>query len=254
MYQLYEVGFSVPTRTLLQPLSATFETGQVYGLVGHNGSGKSTLLKLLAKQQTATTGELRLFDRPMGQWGARDFAQKVAYLPQHLPAAPGLSVRDLVVMGRYAWHGLVGQYGAADWAIVDEALAQTHTQAFADAQVDQLSGGERQRVWLAMCLAQNTQYLLLDEPLAALDLRHQIEVMALVKHLAHSLNIGIVVVLHDINLAAQYCDHIMALKGGSLVYQGPPKYIMQPEILADIYGLALHLVQHPITKAWVALP
>ncbi|MBP6116653.1 MAG: ATP-binding cassette domain-containing protein [Neisseriaceae bacterium] len=254
MYQLHEVGFSVPSRILLHPLSATFQAGQVYGLVGHNGSGKSTLIKLLAKQQAPTTGQLLLNEQPMASWGARAFAQTVAYLPQHLPAAPGLSVRDLVLMGRYAWHGLVGQYARADFDQVDQALARTHTSAFADALVDQLSGGERQRVWLAMCLAQNTQFLLLDEPLAALDMRHQIEVMALVKTLAHTLNLGIVVVLHDINLAAQYCDQILALKGGALVHQGTPEEIMQPATLADIYGLQLHLVPHPVTKAWVAVP
>lgn len=253
MFHLHQVGFSVPARTLLQPLTATFETGKVYGLVGHNGSGKSTLLKLLARQFLPTTGQMTLNEQPLNRWGARAFAREVAYLPQHLPAAPGLTAHDLVLMGRYAWHGLMGKYTQADAEVVAEALARTQTSDFSEQMVDILSGGERQRVWLAMCLAQQSQFLLLDEPLAALDMRHQVEVMALVRQLAQTLNIGIVIVLHDINLAASYCDHIMALKAGQLIHQGPPADIMNTEVLADIYGLALSLVRHPVTQSVVAL-
>ncbi|WP_373699841.1 ABC transporter ATP-binding protein [Neisseria dentiae] len=253
MFQLNDISFSLPERTLLHDINLQFAPNRVYGLIGHNGSGKSTLLKLLTRQIQPTAGSLLLDNRPAAAYSAREYARQVAYLPQHLPAATSLTARELVAMGRYAWSGLMGR-GADDQAAVEEAFALTHTERFADQIVDTLSGGERSRIWLAMCLAQQSRFLLLDEPLAALDIAHQIEVMALVNSLSRRLNLGVVIVIHDINLAAQYCDELIALKQGRLLKQGGTSEIMTAAVLKEIYSVDMNIIAHPHSGRPVALP
>lgn len=253
MFQLNRLSFSLPERTLLHDINLQFAPNRVYGLIGHNGSGKSTLLKLLTRQIQPTAGSLLLDNRPAAAYSAREYARQVAYLPQHLPAATSLTARELVAMGRYAWSGLMGR-GADDQAAVEEAFALTHTERFAGQIVDTLSGGERSRIWLAMCLAQQSRFLLLDEPLAALDIAHQIEVMALVNSLSRRLNLGVVIVIHDINLAAQYCDELIALKQGRLLKQGRPSEIMTAAVLKEIYSVDMNIIAHPHSGRPVALP
>lgn len=245
MFEVDAASFTVGGQCLLQPTDLTFAEGRVYGLIGHNGSGKSTLLKLLARQQSISQGEIRLDGRSLPTWGTREFARQVAYLPQHLPGAENLTGRELVGFGRYPWHGLLGRLSQADHVQIERAIALTHTEAFADRLVDTLSGGERQRVWLAMLLAQGSRYLLLDEPLAALDIAHQVEVLALVRQLCRELGLSVIIVLHDINMAARYCDHLVALHSGRLLAQGPPNEIMCATTLQAVYGIPMRVMAHP---------
>lgn len=254
MFSLNQAFFAVPTRILLHDITLQFDPGKVYGLIGHNGSGKSTLLKLLARQNQPSGGTMTLDGKTLAGYSARDYAKQVAYLPQHLPAATALTARELINMGRYAWSGLLGRSSEADRKAVAEAFALTHTEKFANQIVDTLSGGERSRIWLAMCLAQQSRFLLLDEPLAALDIAHQLEVMALIRDLSHRLNLGVIIVIHDINLAAQYCDELVALKGGKLLKQGTPADIMTAEVLDDIYSVQMNIIRHPQSGVPVALP
>ena len=169
-FALDRVTFRVPGRTLLHPLSLTFPTGKVTGLIGHNGSGKSTLLKMLGRHQPPSAGEVLLDGQPLESWGSKAFARKVAYLPQQLPPAEGMTVRELVAIGRYPWHGALGRFGAADREKVEEAIALVGLKPLAHRLVDSLSGGERQRAWIAMLVAQDSRCLLLDEPTNHLDL------------------------------------------------------------------------------------
>lgn len=245
MFEVKAASFEVSGKCLLQPTDLTFDEGRVYGLIGHNGSGKSTLLKLLAQQQPASHGKVYLDDRPLSAWGTREFARQVAYLPQHLPGADNLTGRELVGFGRYPWHGLLGRLTRNDHARIERAIALTHTEAFADRLVDTLSGGERQRVWLAMLLAQESRFLLLDEPLAALDIAHQVEVLALVRNLCRELGLGVIIVLHDVNMAARYCDHLIALHSGRLLAQGAPDIMMCDATLEAIYGIPMRVMTHP---------
>ncbi|WP_416190918.1 ABC transporter ATP-binding protein [Neisseria sp. CCUG12390] len=254
MFQIRNAAFSVPGRKLLSDINLNFETDKVYGLIGHNGSGKSTLLKLLTRQHRPDAGEILLDGRPLSAYSARDYAKQVAYLPQHLPQSTSLTARELVEMGRYAWTGLLGRNGEQGRAAVEEAFRLTHTERFSDGLIDVLSGGERSRVWLAMCLAQQSRYLLLDEPLAALDIAHQIDVMELVRKLSRSLHLGIIIVIHDINLAAQYCDELIALKQGRLLKTGRPSEIMTAGVLKDIYSVDMNIIAHPASGRPVALP
>ncbi|WP_395677760.1 ATP-binding cassette domain-containing protein [Inquilinus sp.] len=245
MFELSQVAFAVADRQLLQPLDLTLAPRRVTGLIGHNGSGKSTLLKILARQQPPTAGTVRFEGQALRDWGDRAFARKVAYLPQQTPPASGLLVKELVALGRYPWHGALGRFGAADRAKVAEAIELTDIGPFADRLVDTLSGGERQRVWLAMLVAQDAECLLLDEPISALDVAHQIEVLSLVHRLSQSKGLGVVVVLHDINMAARFCDDIIALHSGRLIARGAPEAIMQPDQLQAIYGIPMGILANP---------
>lgn len=244
-FTLKNASFEVPGRTLLQPLSLTFPPGRVTGLIGHNGSGKSTLLKMLGRHHAASSGEVLLNQQPVGRWNSKAFARQVAYLPQQLPAAEGMTVRELVAIGRYPWHGALGRFGQEDRDRVEDAIAQVGLNAFAGRLVDSLSGGERQRAWLAMMVAQNSRCLLLDEPTSALDIAHQVEVLALIKALSQQRGLTVIAVLHDINMAARYCDHLVALRQGAMIAAGDAEAIMQPEVLGAIYGIPMGILPHP---------
>ncbi|CAH6322862.1 Fe3+-hydroxamate ABC transporter ATP-binding protein FhuC [Pantoea agglomerans] len=244
-FTLKNASFEVPGRTLLQPLSLTFPPGKVTGLIGHNGSGKSTLLKMLGRHHAASSGEVLLNQQPVGRWNSKAFARQVAYLPQQLPAAEGMTVRELVAIGRYPWHGALGRFGQEDRDRVEDAIAQVGLNAFAGRLVDSLSGGERQRAWLAMMVAQNSRCLLLDEPTSALDIAHQVEVLALIKALSQQRGLTVIAVLHDINMAARYCDHLVALRQGAMIAEGDAEAIMQPEVLGAIYGIPMGILPHP---------
>lgn len=253
MFELNTVSFAVNGHCLLQPTDLCFREGLIYGLIGHNGSGKSTLLKLLARQQRASSGHVRLDGRPVDDWGTREFARQVAHLPQNLPGANNLTARELVAFGRYPWRGLLGPMSAEDKAQVERALTLTDTQVFADRLVDSLSGGERQRVWLAMLLAQGSRFLLLDEPLSALDVAHQVDTLALVRELCHTLGLGVIIVLHDINLVSRYCDHLIALRDGRLLAQGAPGELMGSATLEAIYGIRMSVMAHPTADHLIAV-
>lgn len=245
MFELDAVSWQINGKTLLHPIDLTIHHGQVVGLIGHNGSGKSTLIKLLARQLTPTSGQVSLEGKPLASWGDKPLARQIAYLPQQLPPTEGLRAIDLIRFGRYPWHGALGRFSAEDRAQVNRAMALTDTEQFAHRNVDELSGGERQRVWLAMLIAQNARYLLLDEPTSALDIAHQVEVLSLVRNLGRDLDMGVVVVLHDINMAATYCDHLVALHSGKLLTQGAPKELMNTSTLESIYGISMSVMPHP---------
>ena len=247
LFEVDAAGFDVAGKRLLRDVSLTVQPGRVLGLIGHNGSGKTTLLKLLARQQRPTHGAIRLAGRPLGSWQDRAFARKVAYLPQSPPVTAGLLVQELVALGRYPWHGALGRFGAEDRTRVAEAMALTGVEAFAGRDVISLSGGERQRVWLAMLMAQSAGCLLLDEPISALDVAHQIEVLRLIGELSHARGIGVLVVLHDVNLAARYCDELAALRRGRLIAHGPPRELMRGDVLEAVYGLPMGIMPHPTT-------
>lgn len=247
LFALDAVSFAIPERVLLEPLTLTLPARKVVGLIGHNGSGKSTLVKLLARQQPVSSGTLRFEGVALKDWGDRPFARKVAYLPQQTPPTSGMLVKELVALGRYPWHGALGRFTQADRDKVAGAMVLTAIEPFAERLVDTLSGGERQRVWIAMLVAQDAECLLLDEPISALDVAHQMEVLTLVKRLAKDRGLGVVVVLHDVNMAARFCDEIIALHSGKLIARGTPEEIMTPDRLQSVYGIAMGVMPHPDT-------
>ncbi|WP_245556354.1 ABC transporter ATP-binding protein [Algicola sagamiensis] len=244
IYQLKQVGVSIGEKEILSPVNLSLQPGRVYGLVGHNGSGKSTLLKVLSRTIAPTQGEVSLKGQAIETWKSRAFSQQVAYLPQYLPSANGLTARELLSMSRYAWHGMLGRKKASDKQAIDHAIALTGVADLLERQVDTLSGGERQRVWLTTLVAQQSGCLLLDEPTSALDVGHQLEVLQLIQTLGHDHGKCIVIIMHDINMAARYCDEIIALREGKMLLQAAPSEVMQPDVLQKIYGINM-AVMHP---------
>ncbi|MDQ0315359.1 ABC transporter ATP-binding protein [Amorphus orientalis] len=244
-FEARALGFRIDDHAILDGIDLAIQPGLVTGLIGHNGSGKSTLIKLMAGQIKPSGGALTFAGKPVTDWPERTFARHVAYLPQQTPGSVGLTVRELVRLGRYPWHGALGRFGSEDQAHVEEAIRQCGMTDFADRMVDTLSGGERQRAWIAMCLAQNPDCLLLDEPTSALDIAHQIEVLALVRRLCHERGLTAIVVLHDVNMAARFCDRLHALKAGRLIAGGTPETIMTQASLSAIYGVEMEILAHP---------
>lgn len=242
---LSDVTFTVEGRTLLHPLTLALKPGRSVALIGHNGSGKSTLLKLIGRQQAPTGGTIIFEGKPLNAWDNRFFARRLAYMPQRTPSAPGMLVRELVALGRYPWHGALGRFGREDRHKVEEAIELTGIGKFSDRMVDSLSGGERQRVWLAMLVAQDASCLLLDEPISALDIGHQLDVLELTADLVRTKGISIIMVLHDINMAARYCDEIVALHSGRLIAHGEPKDVMLTEKLHQIYNVSMDVIKQP---------
>lgn len=229
-------------RTLLGPLDLMIEPGRIIAILGHNGSGKSTLLKALARQESPDAGDIRFLGRAIRTWSARDFARKLAWLPQSPTAAPGMTLRELVGLGRFPWHGLLGRRSSRDRIACDEAMMLTGTTTFADQLVDTLSGGERQRGWIAMLLAQGAEVLLLDEPVSALDIAHQVEVMELLRGLNRQRGISVIMVLHDLNLAMGWCDEAIALHGGRLAAHSPIEELHDAGLLKRLYGLEMEAI------------
>ncbi|MFH5774125.1 ABC transporter ATP-binding protein [Paracoccus sp. NGMCC 1.201697] len=243
LFRMSGLCVDVPGRRLLDGLDLTIPKGQVVALIGHNGSGKSTLLKVMARQIRASSGQAAFLGRGLPEWSARDYARALAFMPQTTPPAEGMTVRELVSLGRYPWHGALGRFGPQDHAAVDAALAECAIETLADRLVDTLSGGERQRAWLAMMVAQQAGALLLDEPISALDIAHQVEVLSLVRRMCHEQGRSAIVVLHEVNMAARFSDHVIALKGGRLTLQGTPDDLMTAEALARIYGLPMQVLR-----------
>lgn len=217
LFELHDVSFAVPGRRLLEPLSLTLPARRMIGLIGHNGSGKSTLVKILARQQAASGGEVRFQGRALSAWGDREFARKLAYLPQHTPSTSGLLVKELVALGRYPWRGALGRFDKSDRDKIDEAIALTDLEPLADRLVDTLSGGERQRAWLAMLLAQDAECLLLDEPTSALDASVQAEVLNLLEEVRRRRQLTYLMVSHDLAIITHMCGRLMVMQNGETV-------------------------------------
>lgn len=253
MLQACDLRVEINGRAVLDGVSLRVEAGQMVGFIGHNGSGKSTLIRLLARHIPLDGGRCMLDGRPYEKWSATEFARSVGFLPQQLPVADGISVRELVRFGRHPWRGLLGALTSKDHVLVDNAMKRADVTAFADCAVDELSGGERQRVWLAMLLAQDTRLLLLDEPISALDLAHQVQVLSLLRTLADQSGLGIVVVLHDINLAAQFCHRLVALRQGRLLVSDVAVNLMRSDILHEIYGVSMSILRHPGADSLLAV-
>lgn len=251
MYQLRNINVNRAGRQLLSIDQLTIDPRGFTVVLGHNGSGKSTLLNILARQLAPDCGELHFNEAPLHKLKQRELAQQIAYLPQHLPEAPGLSVRELVKLGRFPWRGVLGRYRSQDYQFIEEAMGQTATHALADSLVDQLSGGERQRAWVAMLLAQQSPLLILDEPTAALDLAHQYELLRLLKKLHSEQGRGVIVVLHDINLALRFADQVLTLQRGKVTFQGGVERFANAANISELFGIEVEVLTHRASKVAV---
>jgi len=242
-FEIHRLHVRAGSTPIIPELDLVLPEGQITALLGHNGSGKSTLLKTLARQIRPDAGRVTLLGRSGDDSGVREFARTVGYLPQHSSSTDGLTVRELVSLGRYPWRGALGRYTDEDHRLIDQAIEETDLTAFRNRAVDTLSGGERQRAWIAMLLAQQTRCLLLDEPISALDIRHQIDTLELIRRLARERGLTVVVVLHDVDLAARFCDRMVALKEGRIIADGAPAELMNGDTLERIYSIPMGVLE-----------
>ena len=241
-------------RPVVRDLDLRVPTGQVTVVVGANACGKSTLLRGLARLLRPASGAVLLDGQEVHRMSTRQVARTLGLLPQDPTAPEGVTVADLVGRGRHPHHGLLGRWGAEDERAVTEALVLTDTLALADRVVDELSGGQRQRVWIAMALAQGTDLLLLDEPTTFLDLAHQVEMLDLLADLNARRGTTIVMVLHDLNLAARYADHLVAMRAGRVVAEGTPADVVTEDVVRDVFGLDNRVVDDPVTGTPLVVP
>jgi iron complex transport system ATP-binding protein len=227
--------------------------GQVTAIVGPNGCGKSTLLGALARVHRPQAGAVLLDGRDLASLRPREAARRIGLLPQQAEAPDGLTVRDLVRYGRHPHQGLLRQWSPDDAVAVDRALVAADLLDLAERPLDTLSGGQRQRAWIAMVVAQETGVVLLDEPTSALDLGHQLEVLELVQGLAAE-GRTVVLVLHDLSTACRHADHLVAMRAGRVVAEGPPAVVVTPELVRDLYGVEAAVLSDPATGSPVVCP
>ena len=238
---------------IIQGLDMTIHEKSITALVGPNGCGKSTLLRGISRLLKPTTGTVHLEGQRIHAMKARDLAKQLGILPQSPTAPEGLTVHELVTQGRYPHQSWFQQWSREDERIVQEALQITNLTMMADRPVDTLSGGQRQRAWIAMALAQQTQVLLLDEPTTYLDMAYQMDVLDLLDDLNEQ-GRTIVMVLHDLNHAARYADHIVALRGGQIVVQGSPEQVMTAENIRQVFGLHAQIATDPVAGTPMCIP
>lgn len=216
--------------------------GRITALVGPNGSGKSTLLRGLSRLMRPTRGAAYLDHRAIDRMPTRQVARQVAMLPQRADAPNGLTVAELVSYGRFPYQGWMGSLSVEDESKVAKAMELTGVHGLANRNMGELSGGQRQLAWIAMALAQDTEILLLDEPTTFLDLAHQLEVLEVLNQLHKQEGRTIVMVLHDINQAARYADHMIALKDGRIAAEGTPQEIVTPEVLGGVFDIEAEIL------------
>ena len=237
---------------VINGMEFTVRQGEIVGVIGPNGSGKSSLLKLLTKLVRPQEGTIRLFGAELGTLSRESISRQVAYMPQDLSYDFPFSVLDMVLMGRFPYRrgglwNLVGWEGQEDLAVAEEAMAQTDVTHLANRMIATLSAGERQRMLLARALAQVPRVLMLDEPTAHLDLNHQLDVCRILRLVHAQLQMTVLFVSHDINLASQYCDRILVMKQGAVVCIGSPKDVIHPRVLTEVYGCQVLVDAHPDT-------
>ncbi len=241
-------------RTVVESLDLTVPAGRVTVIVGANASGKSTLLRALSRLLTPRSGLVVLDGKELHRLPTKQVARTLGLLPQSPIAPEGIVVADLVARGRNPYSGMFSRWTTEDDAAVAEALAVTDTTDLADRAVDELSGGQRQRVWIALALAQQTEILLLDEPTTYLDISHQVDVLDLLTDLNRQRGTTIVMVLHDLNLAARYADHLIAMADGQLHVAGDPGDVLTQDVVRHVFGLENQVITDPVSGKPLVLP
>jgi iron complex transport system ATP-binding protein len=249
-----QVTLAYDDHVVVRDVDLQLTEGSFTAIVGPNGCGKSTLLRALGRLMRPTGGQVLLDGRAIARTPTREVAKVLGLLPQSPIAPDGLSVADLVARGRHPHQSWLRQWSRDDEAVVAEALSWTDMAELADRPVDELSGGQRQRAWISMALAQGTDLLLLDEPTTYLDLSHQIDVLELVGRLHAERGRTVVVVLHDLNLAARYAQRLVAMKDGVLVSSGRPEEVLTEQLLADVFDLEARVLPDPVSGTPMVVP
>ena len=235
--EIRNITKSYGSKKVVDNVSITIPTGKITSFIGPNGAGKSTVLSIMSRLLNADSGEIYLNGELLNRKKSSDIAKQLAILKQTNNINLRLTIEDLVSFGRFPYSK--GNLTQTDRTFIDNAIAYMNLDDIRHQYIDNLSGGQRQRAYIAMTLAQDTDYILLDEPLNNLDMKHSVQIMQVLRKLATELNKTVVIVIHDINFASCYSDYIVAMKNGKLVHQGEVNHIMQSPVLQDIYDMAI---------------
>ncbi|MFI5664709.1 ABC transporter ATP-binding protein [Streptomyces sp. NPDC051684] len=249
-----DVTLGYDQRVIAEKLSVEIPDNSFTVIVGPNACGKSTLLRALSRMLKPSAGRVLLDGSVIQSMPAKKVAKTLGLLPQSSTAPDGITVGDLVARGRYPHQGLLRQWSSEDERIVQESMGSTGVAELAERYVDELSGGQRQRVWIAMALAQQTPLLLLDEPTTYLDIQHQIDVLDLCAELHEEQGRTLVAVLHDLNHAARYATHLIALREGEVIAEGAPKDIVTAELVEQLFGMKCQVIDDPETGTPLVVP
>ncbi|MGO1539922.1 MAG: ABC transporter ATP-binding protein [Leucobacter sp.] len=249
-----KLSVSYGDQPVLHSVDLRVRPGKITAIVGANGCGKSTLLHALSRLIKAEHGVVTLDGQPIKQLPSKQLARELGLLPQGPTAPEGITVADLVGRGRYPHQGVFATWSHHDYEAVANALNAAGITDLADRSVDELSGGQRQRVWIAMALAQETEILLLDEPTTFLDISHQVEVLDLLTDLNRTRGTTIVMVLHDLNLAARYADELVAMRAGEIVQSGSPQHVVTESMVREVFGLTARVIDDPTSSTPLVIP
>ncbi|MDV7132923.1 ABC transporter ATP-binding protein [Williamsia muralis] len=252
--QAQDVTIGYDKRVISESLSVDIPDGAFTVIVGPNACGKSTLLRALSRLLAPTKGSVLLDGKAISSYPAKEVARRLGLLPQSSIAPDGIRVADLVARGRYPHQKLIRQWSADDESAVIEAMTATGVTELSGRLVDELSGGQRQRVWVAMVLAQQTPLMLLDEPTTFLDIAYQIDLLELCAELNKTGGRTLVAVLHDLNHACRYADHIIAMKAGAIVAEGRPADIITADLVRDVFGLPCRIIDDPESHTPLVIP
>jgi ABC-type cobalamin/Fe3+-siderophores transport system ATPase subunit len=244
MLDVRGVSYAYDEKPAVVDVTIAVEKPQLIALTGPNGSGKSTLLKLIARVLVPHAGVIRFEGREIREWPPREYAKRVGYLPQEPDPAFPMRALDVVVSGRAPFLGRFGWEGDRDYDEAERALATCDAKYLADRYLDEMSGGERKRVFVARVLAGQPKLILLDEPLASLDLAHMQQVSTLLRDIVASTGTTVLYATHDLNWAAAYCDRMLVMEKGALVADAPPAELMRPELIARYFGFEADAIEH----------
>ena len=239
MLEIAHITKSYRNKTVLSDISFDVAPGRFVSIIGPNGAGKSTLLSVVAQLAESSGGTVRLDGRPLASYHRKELSKRMSFLRQSNHLNLKLTVRELVAFGRFPYSG--GRLTAEDNRAVDEAIAYLELEELSSSFIDRLSGGERQRAFIAMTIAQDTEYILLDEPLNNLDMKHSVQIMKTLRDMVDRLNKTVLLVIHDINFASYYSDEILALKKGRTVAHGSVSEIIRPDILNAVYDMDIEV-------------
>jgi len=239
MVEVQSISKSYGLKAVVDDVSVNIQKGKITSFIGPNGAGKSTLLSIISRLMSADTGEVLIDGQKVHETKNRDLAKKIAILKQSNHLSLRLSVRDLVAFGRFPYSQ--GKLTKEDHVYIDEAIRYMELEELQDRYLDQLSGGQKQRAFIAMTIAQDTDYILLDEPLNNLDMKHSVQIMKVLRRLADDLGKTVLIVIHDINFASVYSDYIVALKDGKIEAQGTVNEIITSLTLKQVYGMDMSI-------------
>ncbi|SEO72008.1 ABC transporter ATP-binding protein [Paenibacillus sp. OV219] len=253
-FETSKLNIGYEERLIVENLNISVPKGKITALVGANGSGKSTILKTMARLMSPSAGTVMLDGKSIHKQSTKEVAKQLAILPQNPTAPDGLTVSELVSYGRFPYQKGFGSLTKEDRSVISWAIEKTGMVEFADRPIDRLSGGQRQRAWIAMALAQQTDMLFLDEPTTFLDMTHQLEVLELLIQLNATAGRTIVMVVHDLNHASRYAQHMIAIKSGKVVGEGTPQAVMTKDVLREVFSIEADIIPDPRTGVPLCLP